>query len=210
MSRKTLRNASKNAFKKNVNLGALGRTAYAKIGISGLALGSITLGVGGVAHAQNAPTRKNSDQPAVPAKAAKAKRRGFKATPMASQGMLARNGAGLYAQNTAQPGPTIAAANTKGESSATALAPIIVTGMRGSLLRSLAIKRESIGVVDAISAESIGQFPDSSVAARSRTCRVSRSIAATCPQRPKARQWPRACRKASTSTASAGRSTQCW
>ena len=51
MSRKTLRNASKNAFKKNVNLGAMGRTAYAKIGISGLALGSITLGAGGVAHA---------------------------------------------------------------------------------------------------------------------------------------------------------------
>ena len=163
MSRKTLRNASKNAFKKNVNLGALGRTAYAKIGISGLALGSITLGVGGVAHAQNAPTRKKSDQPAVPAKAAKVKRRGFKATPMASQGMLSRNGAGLYAQNTAQPSPVIATASTKGESSATALAPIIVTGMRGSLMRSLAIKRESIGVVDAISAESIGQFPDSSV-----------------------------------------------
>ncbi|EQD73752.1 TonB-dependent receptor, partial [mine drainage metagenome] len=74
-----------------------------------------------------------------------------------------RNGAGLYAQNTAQPSPVIATASTKGESSATALAPIIVTGMRGSLMRSLAIKRESIGVVDAISAESIGQFPDSSV-----------------------------------------------
>ncbi|EQD66284.1 TonB-dependent receptor, partial [mine drainage metagenome] len=50
-----------------------------------------------------------------------------------------------------------------GQSSATALAPIVVTGIRGSLMRSLAIKRESIGVVDAISAETIGQFPDSSV-----------------------------------------------
>ncbi len=163
MSRKTLRNASKNAFKRDAGLGALGRTAYAKIGFSGLALGSLTLGVGGVAHAQNTPTRKSSDRPAVPAKAAKAKRRGFKATPMASHGMLSRNGAGLYAQNTARPAPTIAAGNTRGQSSATALAPIVVTGIRGSLMRSLAIKRESIGVVDAISAETIGQFPDSSV-----------------------------------------------
>ena len=155
MSRKTLRNASKNAFKKNSRVGALGRTGYAKIGISGVALALLTLGVGGVAYARNAPTRKSSDQPAAPAKA---KRRGFNAMPMAS-----RNGAGLNARNTAQPSPVIATASTKGESSATALAPIIVTGMRGSLMRSLAIKRESIGVVDAISAESIGQFPDSSV-----------------------------------------------
>ena len=163
MSRKTLRNAAKNAFKRDAGPGAVGRTAYAKIGFSGLALGSLTLGVGGVAHAQNTPTRKNSDRPAVPAKAAKAKRRGFKATPMASHGMLSRNGAGLYAQNTARPTPTLAAGNTRGQSSATALAPIVVTGIRGSLMRSLAIKRESIGVVDAISAETIGQFPDSSV-----------------------------------------------
>jgi TonB-dependent receptor len=163
MSRKTLRNAAKSAFKRNVGLNGLGGPAYAKIGISGLALGSLTLGVGGVAQAHNAPTRKSSDQPAVPAKAAKAKRRGFNATPLASRGMLPRNGAGLYAQNTAQPSPVIATSSAKGQSSATALAPIVVTGMRGSLMRSLAIKRESIGVVDAISAESIGQFPDSSV-----------------------------------------------
>jgi len=164
MSRKTLRNASKNVLKKNGRLGALGRTAYAKMGISGLALGSLTLAAGGVAQARNAPIRNSSDQPAAPAKATKVKQRGFKATPMASQGkLLPRNGAGLFAQNTAAPLPTIATSNTTGASSATTLAPIVVTGMRGSLLRSLAIKRESIGVVDAISAESIGQFPDSSV-----------------------------------------------
>jgi TonB-dependent receptor len=163
MSRKTLRNAAKSAFKRNVGLKTLGGTAYANIGISGLALGSLTLGVGGVAHAQNTPTRKSSDRPAVPAKAAKVKRRGFKATPMASHGMLPRNGAGLYAQNTAQPAPAVAGANMKGQSSANSLAPIVVTGIRGSLMRSLVIKRESIGVVDAISAETIGQFPDSSV-----------------------------------------------
>jgi iron complex outermembrane receptor protein len=163
MSRKTVRNAAKSAFKRRVGLKALGGTAYANIGISGLALGSLTLGVGGVAHAQNTPARKSADPAAMPAKAAKAKRSGFKATPMGPHGVLARNGAGLYAQNAAQPAPIITAGNTRGQSSATALAPIVVTGIRGSLLRSLAIKRESIGVVDAISAETIGQFPDSSV-----------------------------------------------
>ena len=162
MSRKTVRNGAKSAFKRKVGLNGPGGTAYARIGISGLALGSLTFGVG-LAQAHNAPARKSSDQPAVPGKASKTQWRGFKATPMASRDMLPRNGAGLYAQNTAPPSSIIAAPSAKGQSSANTLAPIVVTGMRGSLLRSLAIKRESIGVVDAISAESIGQFPDSSV-----------------------------------------------
>ena len=42
---------------------------------------------------------------------------------------------------------------------------IIVTGLRGSLQRNLDIKRNASGVVDAISAEDIGKFPDSNVAA---------------------------------------------
>jgi iron complex outermembrane receptor protein len=41
---------------------------------------------------------------------------------------------------------------------------IIVTGIRGSLQRNLDIKREASGVVDVISAEDIGKFPDSNVA----------------------------------------------
>lgn len=41
---------------------------------------------------------------------------------------------------------------------------IIVTGIRGSLQRNLDIKRESSGVVDVISAEDLGKFPDSNVA----------------------------------------------
>src|SRR5689334_8026763 len=45
------------------------------------------------------------------------------------------------------------------------LKEVIVTGLRMSLQRNLDIKRESIGVVDAISAEDIGKFPDSNVAA---------------------------------------------
>ncbi len=41
---------------------------------------------------------------------------------------------------------------------------IIVTGIRGSLQRNMDIKRSASGVVDAISAEDIGKFPDANVA----------------------------------------------
>lgn len=41
---------------------------------------------------------------------------------------------------------------------------IVVTGIRGSLQRNLDIKRAASGVVDAISAEDIGKFPDANVA----------------------------------------------
>ncbi|MCM8732161.1 TonB-dependent receptor [Hephaestia sp. GCM10023244] len=41
---------------------------------------------------------------------------------------------------------------------------IVVTGIRASLERSIAIKRNSTGVVDAISAEDIGKFPDTNLA----------------------------------------------
>jgi TonB-dependent receptor len=42
---------------------------------------------------------------------------------------------------------------------------IIVTGIRGSLQRNLDVKKNAPGVVDAISAEDIGKFPDPNVAA---------------------------------------------
>ena len=42
---------------------------------------------------------------------------------------------------------------------------IVVTGLRGSLQRSLDIKKNAVGVIDAISAEDIGKFPDSNLAA---------------------------------------------
>lgn len=42
---------------------------------------------------------------------------------------------------------------------------IVVTGLRGSLQRNLDVKRAAVGVVDAISAEDIGKFPDTNVAA---------------------------------------------
>jgi iron complex outermembrane receptor protein len=41
---------------------------------------------------------------------------------------------------------------------------IVVTGIRASLQQSLDIKRDSEGIVDAISAEDIGKFPDSNLA----------------------------------------------
>lgn len=41
---------------------------------------------------------------------------------------------------------------------------IVVTGIRGSLQKSLDIKKNSLGVVDAISAEDIGKFPDANLA----------------------------------------------
>jgi TonB-dependent receptor len=41
---------------------------------------------------------------------------------------------------------------------------IVVTGIRGSLQRNLDIKRESLGLVDAITMEDIGKFPDANLA----------------------------------------------
>src|SRR5690606_23713082 len=41
---------------------------------------------------------------------------------------------------------------------------VLVTGVRASLERSMDIKRTSQGVVDAISAEDIGKFPDTNLA----------------------------------------------
>ena len=44
------------------------------------------------------------------------------------------------------------------------LEEVVVTGLRGSLIQSMEIKRDGIGVVDAITAEDIGKFPASNVA----------------------------------------------
>ncbi|MDO3387141.1 TonB-dependent receptor [Gilvimarinus sp. SDUM040013] len=47
---------------------------------------------------------------------------------------------------------------------ASMLEEVVVTGIRASLERSMDIKRDSAGVVDAISAEDIGKFPDTNLA----------------------------------------------
>ncbi len=44
------------------------------------------------------------------------------------------------------------------------LEEVVITGIRGSLTRSMDIKRDSQGVVDAISAEDIGKMPDTNLA----------------------------------------------
>ena len=44
------------------------------------------------------------------------------------------------------------------------LEEVVVTGIRSSLQRSMDVKRDSFGVVDAISAEDIGAFPDTNLA----------------------------------------------
>ncbi|WP_273001912.1 TonB-dependent receptor plug domain-containing protein, partial [Pseudoalteromonas issachenkonii] len=41
---------------------------------------------------------------------------------------------------------------------------IEVKGIRGSLIRSMDVKRDASGVVDAISAEEMGKFPDTNLA----------------------------------------------
>ena len=44
------------------------------------------------------------------------------------------------------------------------LEEVVVTGIRGSLTQALDLKRESSGVMDAVSAEDIGKFPDTNLA----------------------------------------------
>src|ERR1700735_5352899 len=121
MSRKTRRNASKNEVKNLTLRAAIRRLSYARMGLSGLALGSMAF----------------SEQ--------------------------------LHAADT-----------TATTASASALEEITVTGIRASLQQSLDIKRDSFGIVDAISAEDIGKFPDSNLAAAmERVPGVTVTLAAT-------------------------------
>lgn len=105
MSRKTRRNASKNAA-KGIKAAAE-RLSYTRLGLQSLALGSVAFG--GSVFADEAATANVSTEP-------------------------------------------------------DQLTEITVTGIRASLQRALDIKENSTGVVDAISAEDIGQFPDSNLA----------------------------------------------
>ena len=50
------------------------------------------------------------------------------------------------------------------DQSASELDEVVVTGIRGSLKQSMETKRDATGVVDAISAEDIGKFPDTNLA----------------------------------------------
>ncbi|MGH8295233.1 MAG: TonB-dependent receptor plug domain-containing protein, partial [Steroidobacteraceae bacterium] len=135
---------------------------YSTLGLSGLALGSMAFA--GILHAQDAAPAKDANARAAKPKAAptaqQAKSLRSKVIKVASSGTLPADGAGLLAQNTAASAPVTVPEPTN---SANQLQEIVVTGIRGSLQRSLQIKKESLGVVDALSAEQIGQFPDADI-----------------------------------------------
>ena len=59
--------------------------------------------------------------------------------------------------------PAIAATDTDA-SSASSVNEVVVTGIKESLQRAIAIKRDSTDQVDAVSAEDIGKLPDKNVA----------------------------------------------
>src|SRR5579883_1285978 len=133
MSRKTSRNAERNARKKRLGDGARS-SAPSRMTLSGLALGSLTFAVSGAVHAQNASSNgmDTSKAPQVSAKAKPQARRRL-GNPadlhLASSTALPPNGAGLMAQaaNQSVPAPT---------TSADTLQEIVVTGIRGSLERA--------------------------------------------------------------------------
>src|SRR5688500_11923431 len=66
---------------------------------------------------------------------------------------------GAGAQEVAAAAQSSASTATQGE-----LEEVVVTGMRASLESAMDTKRDAIGVVDAISAEDIGKFPDTNLA----------------------------------------------
>lgn len=61
--------------------------------------------------------------------------------------------------------PAIAQQASPASGNTSQLEEVVVTGIRESLQRNLDLKREATGVVDVISSEDIGKFPDSNVAA---------------------------------------------
>src|SRR5438105_3386741 len=63
-----------------------------------------------------------------------------------------------------QPAPTADNPAQQQSTSPSAGSDIVITGVRASLERSRDIKRNATGVVDAVSAEDIGKFPDTNLA----------------------------------------------
>jgi len=79
---------------------------------------------------------------------------------------------GVALAQTASPNPGAVATDAQPTNASSAISQadaqagdeVVVTGIRASLERSIAIKRDSTGVVDAISSEDIGKFPDTNLA----------------------------------------------
>ena len=59
---------------------------------------------------------------------------------------------------------TIAVAQEAEEAEASEVEEVVTTGIRSSLIDAISIKRENVGVVDAIIAEDIGKFADRNIA----------------------------------------------
>src|SRR5436309_2119282 len=68
------------------------------------------------------------------------------------------------AQKTEEQRPTTANTTTADAPPGTTGNAIVITGIRASLRQSMDIKRNAQGVVDAISAEELGKFPDTNLA----------------------------------------------
>ncbi len=82
-----------------------------------------------------------------------------------AQTATAPTGQGVQTTTTQQSVPDAApATSTLDDGTAGTTDEIVVTGIRASLDRAIDIKRNSAGVVDAISAEDIGKFPDTNLA----------------------------------------------
>ncbi|BDU17824.1 TonB-dependent receptor [Lysobacter auxotrophicus] len=91
--------------------------------------------------------------------------RTFKRTAMFTfvGGMLVINPA--FAQDATQATQAqVAQSQRPAGDEATTLDSVVVTGLRNSLNQSMELKREAAGVVDAISSEDIGKFPDTNLA----------------------------------------------
>jgi TonB-dependent receptor len=111
---------------------------------------------------------------ATPADAHSTKRAHHKAPQLALADAASSNTAPTAAAATAPTAPTATDAGVQPADPAGPAAPstdennqaqaIIVTGIRGSLQRNLNAKRNAPGVMDTISAEDIGKFPDANVA----------------------------------------------
>ncbi len=105
--------------------------------LSRLVIGTSTLAIASVSHgamAQEAPDSPPQEQ-----------------VPPTSSTLGNTGGSDIQAQ----PGDAAAEPEAAG---------IVITGIRASLRESLSIKRDAQGVVDAISAEDIGKFPDTNLA----------------------------------------------
>ena len=59
---------------------------------------------------------------------------------------------------------TVLAAQSTTSANSNQIEEVVVTGIRGSLRESLETKREAVSVVDALSAEDVGKFPDKNLA----------------------------------------------